>query len=72
LEDRQVHFFSCGTVRRAIKKGEELLDNYLGMSGSASGYPGFWKTDVLGLKAQCQGEGIGLVSAYENSAKEDL
>ena len=69
LQDRQVHFFSSATVRRSIKRGEELFDNYLGMSGI---WRGFWKTDVLGLKEQCQGDGVGLVSKYEDEVKKEL
>jgi hypothetical protein len=32
-KERQVHFYSSAIPLRYIEKGEELFDNYLGMSG---------------------------------------
>ena len=32
-KERQVSFYSSATPHRDIKTGEELLDNYLGMTG---------------------------------------
>ena len=58
---RQVHFFSSAIPRRDIAKGEELFDNYLGMSGQ--GIDG-WTEDVLSLRAQCRGDGVGVVMEY--------
>jgi hypothetical protein len=31
--DRQVHYYSSAIPLRDIKRGEELFDNYLGMTG---------------------------------------
>lgn len=33
-KERQVRFYSSTTPRRNIKAGEELLNNYLGMTGT--------------------------------------
>ena len=63
-----VHFFSSATPIRDIKSGEELFDNYLGMTGSKKDG---WKEDVLGLKAQCEGTGIGEVKEYDEWSKEE-
>jgi hypothetical protein len=60
--ERQVHFYSSAFPLRDIKKGEELFDNYVAMSGRSSIY---WKESVTDLKAQCLGEGIGLVREYD-------
>jgi hypothetical protein len=60
--ERQVHFYSSATPRRDISQGEELFDNYLGMTGFLrSG----WEEDVKGLKSQCSG-GVGTITEYEN------
>ena len=32
-KERQIRFYSSATPRRQILSGEELLDNYLGMTG---------------------------------------
>lgn len=60
--ERQVHFYSSAVPLRDIQKGEEIFDNYLGMSGlRIQG----WEDDVLTLRAQCEGIGIGQISQYE-------
>jgi hypothetical protein len=60
--ERQVHFYSSATPRRDISQGEELFDNYLGMTGLlALG----WEEDVNGLKAQCSGK-VGTIKEYED------
>ena len=60
--ERQPHFFSSALPVRPIKAGDELFDNYLGMSGNdAKG----WKEDVIGLREQCAGVGVGSVKDYE-------
>lgn len=49
-KERQVRFYSSATPRKDIKSGEELLDNYLGMTGMENED---WEEDVLILKEQC-------------------
>ncbi len=62
-KDRNLHMEFVGTekVLRDIRAGEEVLDNYLGMVGHVTD----WKIDVLHLRAQCNGEGVGDVTEYE-------
>jgi hypothetical protein len=59
--ERQTHFYSCATPLRDIAAGEELSDNYLGMTGRTSQG---WAEDVIGLKKQCRG-GFGSIKEYE-------
>lgn len=60
---RQSHFYSSASPLRDITKGEELLDNYLGMTGiNIKG----WSEDVEGLKQQCAG-GTGSITEYERA-----
>lgn len=49
-KERQVRFYSSATPRRDIEIGEELLDNYLGMTGMEVKD---WEENVLTLKKQC-------------------
>lgn len=63
---RKTHFYSSAIPRRDIAAGEELFDNYLGMTGTTLNN---WAEDVKGLKMQCSG-GLGTVSEYERSGKE--
>ena len=51
---------------RAIKKGEEILCNYL-----AFGDPDDWEEEVLGLRTMCAGK-AGEVSAYELEHAKEL
>ena len=46
---------------KPIKKGEEILCNYLEFIGSAS----HWAEDIRGLQGQCAGTEVGEISAYE-------
>ncbi len=48
-------------TNRDIKKGEEILCNYLEFIGSAS----HWAEDIRGLQGQCAGTEVGEISAYE-------
>mmetsp|Transcript_22076 Transcript_22076/g.61400 ORF Transcript_22076/g.61400 Transcript_22076/m.61400 type:complete len:871 (+) Transcript_22076:139-2751(+) len=49
-KERQVRFYSTSTPRRDIKAGEELLNNYLGMTGAEATD---WEEDVLTLRGHC-------------------
>jgi hypothetical protein len=60
--ERQVHFYSSAIPLRDISAGEELFDNYLGMSGLR---PQGWEDDIVTLRQQCQGLGLGQISQYE-------
>jgi hypothetical protein len=73
--EREVHFYSSGVPRRDIAEGEELFDNYLAMTGLRKGFwatgevnlkEHFWATDLVSLKEQCDGQGAGIVTEYEN------
>jgi hypothetical protein len=61
-KERQVHYYSSAIPLRDIKKGEELFDNYVGMSGRTAPY---WKETILGLTEQCEGTGVGVVREYD-------
>ena len=61
--ERQAHFYSSAYPLRDFAQGEELFDNYLGMTGN---YKLGWSQDVKGLKIQCNG-GLGSVSEWERS-----
>merc|ERR1712086_384414 len=62
--DRQVQFrsYTSAVPLRAILKGEELFDNYLGMCGKSAEY---WEYCVGDLRRQCKGEEVGIISEYE-------
>jgi hypothetical protein len=60
--DRQNHFYSSAFPLRDINADEELFDNYVAMSGRSLAY---WKESIRELKAQCNGEDLGLVREYE-------
>lgn len=63
--DRQVHYYSGGYPIRDIAKGEEILDNYLGMVGlEMEG----WHEDIYSLREQCRGA-MGEVSQLESVHK---
>lgn len=49
-KERQVRFYSSASPRRDIKKGEELLGNYLGMNGAENEY---WENSVRTLRGHC-------------------
>ncbi|KAL7541057.1 hypothetical protein ACHAXR_010609 [Thalassiosira sp. AJA248-18] len=49
---------------REIKKGEEILTDYLSFSGDLVGF----KEDVLSLRRQCAGEGVGDITNYESES----
>lgn len=49
-KERQVRFYSSAVPRRDIKVGEELLNNYLGMTGAKESD---WEEDVRALKGMC-------------------
>jgi hypothetical protein len=60
---RQPHFYrySSAFPLRDIIKGEELLENYLGMTSIDIKD---WSEDVEGLRQQCAG-GTGSIKEYE-------
>lgn len=60
--DRQIHYYSSATPIRDISANEELFDNYIAMSGKL---PDNWRENIADLKAQCQGEGVGVIRAYD-------
>ena len=62
--DRQVQFYASATPLRNIKRGEELFDNYLAMSGKSAAN---WELNVHQLRNACEG-GKGEVTAYEEYA----
>jgi hypothetical protein len=62
VAERQNHFYSSAFPLRDIKAGEELFDNYVAMSGRSLV---FWNESITELKAQCNGEDVGLVREYE-------
>mmetsp|Transcript_10902 Transcript_10902/g.24080 ORF Transcript_10902/g.24080 Transcript_10902/m.24080 type:complete len:970 (-) Transcript_10902:202-3111(-) len=51
---------------RDIKKGEEVLTDYLAFVGSSD--PDELKKDVLSLRAQCAGVGVGEITKYESES----
>ena len=51
-------------ANRDIKKGEEILCNYLEFIGDAKD----WAEDVRGLQGQCAGTALGDVSSYEQES----
>jgi hypothetical protein len=53
------------TTNRDIKKGEEVLCNYLEFVGDSSA----WEEDVRGLQGQCTGTELGEISAYERNKR---
>jgi hypothetical protein len=57
---------SGDTTNRDIKKGEEILCNYLEFIGDAS----HWEEDVLGLQGQCAGTELGDISSYEKESRQ--
>jgi hypothetical protein len=61
--DRNLHMQFVGPEKllRDVKAGDEILDNYLAMVGHETD----WKGDVLHIRAQCNGEGVGDVTEYE-------
>ena len=69
VEDRNLHMLLYGVekVIRHVNAGDEILDNYMGMIGHESD----WKEDVVHLRAQCKGEGVGSVTEYESMSSPD-
>ena len=67
--DRNLHMQFVGPEKllRDVKAGDEILDNYLTMIGDSTD----WKADVLDLRAQCNGEGVGDVTLYEASQSSE-
>jgi hypothetical protein len=61
--DRHLYQLMSGSdfTLHDIKKGEEILDNYLAFTGSEAD----WTSDVNDLRAQCSGEVVGSVTSYE-------
>lgn len=53
------------TTNRDIKKGEEILCNYLEFIGKAVD----WEEDVRGLQGQCAGTELGDISSYEQKSR---
>jgi len=53
-------------TNRDIKKGEEILCNYLEFTGRASD----WEADVRGLQGQCAGTELGEISFYEREKQQ--
>jgi len=53
-------------TNRDIKKGEEILCNYLEFIGRASD----WEADVRGLQGQCAGTELGEISFYEREKQQ--
>lgn len=53
------------TTNRDIKKGEEILCNYLDYIGDAA----YWEEDVRGLQGQCAGTELGDISSYEQASR---
>jgi len=51
-------------ILRDVKEGEEILCDYL----SFVGYIIEFKEEVLSLRAQCAGEGVGVVTEYESES----
>ncbi len=56
---------SGDTTNRDIKKGEEILCNYLEFIGNAA----HWEEDVSGLQGQCAGTELGDISSYEKESR---
>ena len=52
-------------TKRDIKKGEEILCNYLDFIGEAAS----WEEDVRGLQGQCAGTELGDISSYEREKR---
>jgi len=50
---------------RDIKKGEEILCNYLSFVAD----PDDWKIDVTSLRSQCTGESVGEITRAENNGR---
>jgi hypothetical protein len=69
VQDRNLHMllFKSDKVLRHINAGDEILSNYLGMIGHESD----WEYDVLHLRAQCNGEGVGDVTEYETTSNSE-
>ena len=49
--DRQTNFYARSTPLRDINEGEELFDNYLGMSGKNTES---WESSVSDLRKICE------------------
>jgi hypothetical protein len=62
--DRHLNNNACMNIR-AIKAGEEILDNYLAFSSSEED----WAQDVIDLRNQCAGLSFGEVTEYEANHK---
>lgn len=66
LERNLRHAMTVGDVtKRDIKKGEEILCNYLDFIGEAAS----WEEDVRGLQGQCAGTELGDISSYEREKR---
>lgn len=63
VADRHLRMTISGKEKtiREVKKGEEVLDNYLAFVGHASD----WESDVQMLRDQCNGVDVGDVTKYE-------
>jgi hypothetical protein len=66
--DRQSHFYSSSFPLRDVKADEELFDNYVAMSGRSLAY---WNESISELKAQCNGEDVGIIREYETLKEYD-
>jgi hypothetical protein len=66
--ERQPHFYSTAFPRYDVPQGEELFDNYLGMTGyNKEG----WAEDVISLKEQCSG-GVGPIKEFLTTYNKTL
>ena len=66
IERNLHHKLSSGDMtNRDIKKGEEILCNYLEFVGHVL----HWEEDVLGLQGQCAGTELGAISDYEKEKR---
>jgi len=50
-------------TNRVIKQGEELLCDYLGYVGN----PQYWEEEIVSLRGQCDGSGVGDITYFESS-----
>ena len=62
--DRHFHFYATdiGKIRRDVRAGEEVLDNYLTHTTEEE-----WSEHVKNLRSMCLKQSEGLVSEYEKS-----
>eukprot|EP00986_Skeletonema_menzelii_P012980 scaffold7348_cov144-Skeletonema_menzelii.AAC.2 len=66
LERNLRQMMTSGDVtNRDIKKGEEILCNYLGFIGVAA----HWEEEIRGLQGQCDGTELGEISSYEREKR---